>query len=135
MFGYQVILEVGGEKYDLEQADFSFMQATDEIGKPQGEVYSGMITMTYPNLPTKQLSKWMLDARKYEDGTITTYGEDGTPMQKLEFKQATCVKMNIDYQNTGSSYCNCKFMIVANKINVKNVSVDNEWPRFQTKNR
>ncbi|MBR5373337.1 MAG: type VI secretion system needle protein Hcp [Paludibacteraceae bacterium] len=131
MFGYQVILEVGGKKYDLEQTDFSFSQATDETGKPQGEVYSGMITMTYPSLPTNELINWMMNARKYEDGVITTYGEDGTPMQKLEFKQATCVSMKIDYQETGSSYCNCEFMIVANKINVGDAAVDNDWERFK----
>lgn len=131
MFGYQVILEVGGKKFDLEQTEFAFMQAADEEGKPQGEVYSGAITMTYPNLPTKEMLQWMLNARKYEDGTITTYGEDGTPIQKLEFKQANCVNMKIDYQDTGSSYCNTQFMIVANKINIGGTEVDNEWPRFK----
>lgn len=131
MFGYQVILEVGGKKYDLEQTDFTFMQATDETGKPQGEVYSGMITMNYPSLPTNELINWMMNSRKYEDGVITTYGEDGAPMQKLEFKQATCVNMKIDFQQAGSSYCNCQFMIVANKINIGDAAVDNDWERFK----
>ncbi len=131
MFGYQVILEVGGEKYDLVDTEFAFMQAADDTGKPQGEVYSGAITMTYPNLPTNGLINWMMNARKYEDGVITTYGEDGTPMQKLEFKQATCVSMKINYQEAGSTYASCQFMIVANKINIGDVVVDNEWTRFK----
>lgn len=131
MFGYQVILEVGGKKYDMDECKFGFTQSTDFKGQPQGEVYSGAIALSYPNLPTNEMLDWMINPRKYQDGVITTYNEDGTPLQKLEFQQATCVSMNIDYQNMGSSYCACHFTLVANKINIGGTAVDNEWPRFK----
>lgn len=130
MFGYQVILEVGGKKFDLDQSEFAFTQATDFKGQPEGEVFSGAIGLSYPNVPPKELLDWMLNPRKFLDGTLTTYGEDGTPLQKLEFKQATCVNMKIEYKNMDSSYTSCTFTIVANKVQIGGITVENEWPMF-----
>ncbi len=130
MFGYQVILEVGGKKYDIVESNFSFMQSADGRGKPEGDVYSGAINMTFPNTPSDEMLEWMLNTRKYNDGTITLFGEDGKKMQELSFKQATCINMKIEYENSGSSYCSTNFTIVANKLQFGEAQVDNAWPIF-----
>lgn len=128
MFGYQVILEVGGTRYDIVESNFSFMQAADETGKPQGEVYSGAISMTFPNTPSNQLLEWMLNTRKYEGGSVMLFGEDGKKLQDLTFKDATCINMKINYENAGRSYCTTSFTIVANQIQIAGAQIDNGWP-------
>lgn len=130
MFGYQIILEMGGKSYAMDESEFVFTQATDSNEQPEGDVSSGAIGLSYPSIPPKELLEWMLNPQKFHDGIITTYDEDGTPLQKLEFFQSTCVSMTIEYKNMDSTFCSCRFTIVAKKVKIGTVTVENEWSSF-----
>ncbi len=127
-YGNTTVLELGGGKsYLLESFSFTFTQPVDIKGKAQQEVIAGAMEMTYDNLPSSEISKWMLNTRNYRDGHVKIYGEDGSLVQEIAFEKATCVSMDIRYIQSGSGYCMTHLIVQARSITVDHITVENTW--------
>lgn len=132
MFGYKSVLQLGtlgvlADEIELCQFAYSFNQATDELGKPQGEVCAGTLQMTFANLPSSDMLEWMINPRKIKDGVICTYDTDNTLLQKIKFSMAVCVAMDLQYAESGKGYCATSFTLYAKKMVLGDTIVENNW--------
>lgn len=138
MFGHKSFLRIGAlndssipglykESYELESCNYSFSQGTDQNGKPQTEVCGGTIQLTYAGLPEEDMLRWMLGARKYEDGAIVVCNDSDEPLEKVYFEQAACVGLELSYTQSGKSYIRTKITLQARKIKVGDTILENRW--------
>lgn len=142
MFGNKAFLRIGKltdasiaglqkNSYELTDCNFKFMQGVDENGKPQTDVYSGTIEMTYPNLPANDMLSWAMKSKTSHDGTIVICDMDDKPLEKLYFENAFCVGLYISYNQQGTGYVQTKISLHAEIMRIDNgVQVDNNWTKF-----
>lgn len=138
MYGYTVFLKIGAlnaaslvdmykESYELAGCEYGFAQGVDIKGQVQTEVKGGTFHVTYPNLPTKDMIQWMLDARKYQNGAIVICDSEGSTLEKILFEKATCVDMELTYIQTGKSYIATKLTVQAQTLTFGSESFENQW--------
>ncbi len=129
MYGYKTVLQIGGsaKAYELGNFSFSFSQPVDRRGKAQNEVQAGVLEMMFENLPSSEMSKWMLNSRCFKDGSVKIYGENGSMIQEVVFKKATCIGMNVRYVESGTGYCMTHLVVQAYSISVDSILVENNW--------
>lgn len=129
MYGYRTILFLEGSAYGYELGNFSltFSQPVDRRGKAQNEMCAGVMEMMYENLPSNELSKWMVNTYNYRNGSVKIYGEDESLIQEISFKKATCIGMNIRYMESGSGYCMTQLQVQAYSITIGGFMVENNW--------
>ncbi|AEW19813.1 hypothetical protein TFKS16_2912 [Tannerella forsythia KS16] len=138
MFGHRSFLRIGSlddasikgllaSGMELNSFSYSYNQAIDIRGKAQGEVRSGTLLLTFANLPPDEIIDWMLNPRKYKDGSIVLCDMNDTPLQKISFENAACVGMDISYLESGNSYASTRITLRAKKMTVGNTVVENNW--------
>lgn len=138
MFGHKSFLRIGAlsdssiiglykDSYELESCNFGFFQGTDVNGKPQTEVRGGTISLVYAGLPENDMLRWMLGAKKYEDGAIVVCNENDEPLEKINFEQAACVGLEIEYTQFGKSYVKTKITLQARNLKVGASTLENRW--------
>lgn len=138
MFGHKSFLRIGAlndssilglykDSYELESCSYSFSQGIDLNGKPQTEVRGGTIFLTYASLPQEDMLRWMLGSVQYEDGAIVICDDNDEPLEKIIFERAACVRLEIEYTQTGKSYIHTKITLQARKIKVGGTTLENRW--------
>ncbi|GAD08315.1 hypothetical protein HQ45_03035 [Porphyromonas crevioricanis] len=138
MFGHRSFLRIGSlndasikgllmEGMELEKFSYSFDQAVDVHGKVQGEVRSGTLQLVFANLPPNEIIDWMLNPRKYKDGTIVLYDMNDTPLQKISFTTAACIGMDINYSEVGGTYTSTRIILYAKKLIINSIIIENDW--------
>ena len=71
--------------------------------------------------------RWMLGAKKYEDGAIVVCNENDEPLEKINFEQAACVGLEIEYTQFGKSYVKTKITLQARNLKVGASTLENRW--------
>lgn len=138
MFGSKTFLRIGAledlsmqglfrDSHELLACSYAFSQGVDNNGKAQTEVHGGMINITYPNIPPPEVTQWMLNSRKYEDGAIVICDENNMPLEKVFFEKAACIGLELEYIQNGKGYTHTKIVIQAQKIIVGTSSIVNNW--------
>ncbi|MCQ2189351.1 MAG: type VI secretion system needle protein Hcp [Paludibacteraceae bacterium] len=132
MFGYKSVLKLKTKDVvtsEIELADFCYesSQVVDGKGKPQGRVRMGMMRFRFANIPTTELFDWMINTRRFKDGSVTVYDAEGIVIQRLDFSSAACVDMSFSYADSGEKYADTTFSIVAKKMTVDDFGLENEW--------
>ncbi|GHT35536.1 hypothetical protein FACS189434_13500 [Bacteroidia bacterium] len=138
MFAHKTFLKLGTlsdssmmglykDSYELESCHYGFSQGVDSNGKAQTEVSGGAIYITYPALPTAEMLQWALNARKYYDGTIVICDDNEQPLEKINFEQAACVGLEINYSQKGKGYINTKLVLQTARISVGTTQLTNKW--------
>jgi hypothetical protein len=138
MFGHKVFLRIGEltdasimglykDSYELLNCNYSFAQGIDQKGQPQTDVQGGAFHITLPNLPSPQIMKWMLKPQNKEDGCIVLCDADDTPLSKIFFKNAACIKLNISYMQKGSNYLMTQLILQPEKIIFGTTTFTNKW--------
>ncbi|GAD06354.1 hypothetical protein PORCRE_2087 [Porphyromonas crevioricanis JCM 15906] len=138
MFGHRSFLRIGSlndasikgllmEGMELEKFSYSFDQAVDVHGKVQGKVRSGTLQLVFANLPPNEIIDWMLNPRKYKDGTIVLYDMNDTPLQKISFTTAACIGMDINYSEVGGTYTSTRIILYAKKLIINSIIIENDW--------
>ena len=141
MFGHRSFLKIGQlgdasivglfkESYELESCSYGFSQGVNVDGKAQTEVRGGLINVTIPGLPPMDIIQWVLDSRKYHDGTVVICDSNTMPLEKINFKDAACVSMELTYSRKGKGYSATKLVLQARKIIVGGIELDNRWTGF-----
>lgn len=131
MFGYNVVLEFSGNKFDLNDCSFSLSQQSDVNGKPQTDIVYGTFELEFPRMPSDEMLQWMMDPRKYTDATITLFDEDNATLMKLSLKKAACVMLRINYEYHGGSYCSTCLSLTAKSFTVGEVTLENDWKNIK----
>ncbi|MBO4806162.1 MAG: type VI secretion system needle protein Hcp [Paludibacteraceae bacterium] len=144
MFGYKSILQLSGalsgladlksimgngvnSEYELADFSYEIVQETDVCGKPQGEVCSGLMHISFWNLPTTEIVEWMINPRTYKSGSVVIYDMEDMPLQKVTFSSTACVSLEVEYQEDGKNYCRTNLTLSAKVLNVGDVRMENEW--------
>ncbi len=138
MFGHRSFLRIGAlndasikglltSGMELENFSYSFSQAVDFNGKAQGEVRSGMLQLTFANLPPNEIIDWMLNPRKYKEGTIVLCDMTDAPLQKIQFATAACTGMEINYSEAGNTYISTRIILHAKKLIIGGTLIENNW--------
>lgn len=115
------------DSHELLACSYAFSQEIDMNGKAQSEVSGGTVHVTYPNIPPVEITRWMLNPRKYENGAIVICDENNFPLEKIFFERAACIAMEIEYIQKGKSYAHTKIVIQAQKLIVGTNSIVNNW--------
>ena len=139
MFGHRVFFIIGSNSpadikslisggYEVLDCGFNFRQGIDKFGKATTRVYSGTLDVKLSELPKNDLTEWALESRKYMDGMIVVLDADNLPLEKVFFKNATCINFGIDYTLKGDSYTCTKLIIQSEKMIVGDgIDFENEW--------
>jgi hypothetical protein len=139
MFGHRSFLVIGGSSpadikslinggYEILDCHFDFRQGVDRVGKATTRVYSGTLNVKLSQLPRTDMIEWALDSRKYSDGVIVLLDANNIPVEKILFKNATCIHFDVDYTLKGDSYTCTKLVIQAEKMLVGDgIEFENEW--------
>ena len=139
MFGHRAFFKIGSDSaadikslinggYEVLDCNFSFQQAIDRTGRATTRVYSGTLDVKLSELPKNDLIEWALDSRKYMDGIIIVLDPDNVPLEKVFFKNATCINFGIDYTLKGDSYTCTKLVVQSeNMIVGDGIDFKNEW--------
>jgi len=142
MFGHKSYLRLGAfsdsgiaemykDSYELKSCNYSFSKGIDQNGKAQTRVIGGAINVIYPALPTKEMLQWALDSRKYHDGMIVICDENDQPLEKIQFENAACVGLEINYSKKRKEYANTKLVLRAFRISVGTTYLNNRWTGFE----
>ena len=143
MFGNKSFLKIGmlsdasiqalyKESYELENCSFGFSQGTNSDGKAQTEVCGGSINATLPGVPPKDIIEWSLKSRKYNDGVVVICDSNDMPLEKINFKDATCIGMEISYSQKGKGYITTKLTLQARELSVGEIKLNNRWTGFNS---
>ena len=142
MFGHRSFLVIGGDSpadilslinggYEISDCRFSFEQGLDDKGKATTRVYFGIINIKLPQLPSKDIIEWAINARKYNDGAIIVLDAENTPIEKVLFKNTACVNFKLYHTQHGDSYTITELVLQAEKIIVGNgIDFENEWTDY-----
>ena len=141
MYGYKAFLKIGEltdgsltglyrEGYELAKCDYSFSQGSDYQGKPQMDVQGGSIYIIYSGIPPQEILEWALDIRKYHNGVIVIYDQNEQPLEKIQFEQAACVGLEIDYSQIGAGLFNTRIELRAFSLLVGVQFLTNRWTGF-----
>jgi hypothetical protein len=141
MFGHKSFLKIGPlddasivglykESYELESCSYVFSQEANVDGKAQTEVRGGTISVTIPGVPPMDIIQWSLDSRKYNEGVVVICDSDNMPLEKVNFKDAACISMEIVYSQQGKGYTATKLTLQARKISVGDTDLNNRWAGF-----
>ncbi len=113
---------------EVIDCNFSFHQDVDDKGKATTKVQSGTLNVTISQLPPQNIIEWALNSRKYSDGVVVVLDAENIPLEKIFFKNATCINMEINYTQKGESYASTKLIIQAEKLIVgSGINFDNDW--------
>jgi hypothetical protein len=138
MFGHRSFLVIGGGGADImslikgglevSRFSFSFEQGIDDKGKATTRVFAGALSITLSQLPPTNIIEWALESRKYNEGAIVMLDANNLPTEKILFKNAACVGMEVEYTQKGQSYASTKLVVLAEQLSVGNgIDFDNEW--------
>jgi len=138
MFGHRAFFIIGDSPadilslikggYEVLDCSFNFRQDIDRTGKATTRVYSGTLDVKLSELPKNDLIEWALESRKYMDGMIVVLDPDNIPLEKVFFKNATCINFGVDYTLKGDSYTCTKLIIQSEKMIVGDgIEFENEW--------
>ncbi|MEN9919785.1 MAG: hypothetical protein RL662_2221 [Bacteroidota bacterium] len=121
-----VSLAKGG--HELLHCSYTFQQGVDPRGKATTRVYGGNIQLTLSQLPPKEITAWALSSRKYQSGAIVMLDSENIPVERVLFENAACVGIDVNYTQSGDTYCATQLVIEAEVIIVGNgIDFLNEW--------
>ncbi len=143
MFGHRSFLLTGGTSeseiraligggMELLSYNLSLERALDDKGKPQTEIFGGSVTATLSRIPPDDIIFWGLRPRVYKSGAILTVNEENQVIDRLIFKNAACIGMQINYMQRGQGYTSTRLLIQAEEIKLGRLSsatYKNKWVR------
>jgi len=114
--------------HEISNCHFTFEQGTDDKGKATTKVFGGTLHITLSQLPPANIIEWTLKSKKYTDGAIVVLDAENIAMEKILFKNATCIGMEVEYTQKGTAYTSTRLVIQAEKIVVgSGIDFNNEW--------
>ncbi|NDV65217.1 type VI secretion system tube protein TssD [Bacteroides sp. 224] len=113
--------------YELSKCNYSFLKSIDNKGQVQSNTTGGIVDISIPSIPTKELIEWSLNSRKYLDGMIVFCDDSGIPLEKIQLFDAACVSMEISYIKTGNAYISTSLVLSVKKMTIGRYSYESKW--------
>ena len=141
MFGHRSFLVLGADGasdlvsllksgYEVKDCEYSFQQGVDAKGRVSTRVLGGVLHISLAQLPPQPIIDWALQPKKYQDGMIVLVDAENVPLEKIFFKEATCVDMKVQYVQTGETYMSTALIIQTSRLIVGDgVTFENEWTK------
>lgn len=121
-------LELDGNTYNILECRYSFIQATDGTGKPQGMPQGGEIFIRIESTGNPELLGWMLDHNQTKNGIITFFRRDAmSKLQELSFEKAYCVKFTEHFNSVNAEPLQIEMHLVAKTFDVNGASHVKSW--------
>lgn len=139
MFAYKSYLKIGeiadlsslidlpGKSLELSKCVYSFSKEIDFRGKPISKALGGTIQLQFTCLPSNPILEWAIKPRKYHDGAIVIYDNEGSPLERIFFTNATCSSLSISYKSSDTTYVTTDLVLSAALLVVGYNRIDNEW--------
>ncbi len=121
-------LELDGNTYNILECRYSFVQATDGTGKPQGMPQGGEIIIRIESTGNPELLGWMLDHNQTKNGKITFFRRDAmSKLQELSFEKAYCVKFTEHFNSVNAEPLQIEMHLVAKTFDVNGATHVKSW--------
>lgn len=121
-------LELDGNSYNILECKYSFTQATDGTGKPQGMPQGGEIFIRIESTGNPELLGWMLDHNQTKNGKITFFRRDAmSKLQELTFEKAYCIKFTEHFNSVDTEPLQIEMNLIAKKFDVNGASHEKSW--------
>lgn len=118
-----------GKEYSVLQCNYSFLQKTDDKGRPSSPALGGNVYLTLTTPPDNFLLKWMVDSYKRRAGFINFFKiDEEATFQKVVFTGAYCVEYHTNFNAEGSASMVTSIVLSAQRIQVNGVDHNNDWP-------
>ncbi|MCD8178572.1 MAG: type VI secretion system needle protein Hcp [Tannerellaceae bacterium] len=114
--------------YELANFEFSFQQGIDDTGNASTRVSGGALSLILPTFPTNELIDWAVNSWRFKNGMIVVMDPLDNPLEKIRFRNAACINMNMTYTSRGKAYATTSFIIQAEELYFgSNVDFKNNW--------
>lgn len=121
-------LELDGNTYNILECRYSFSQATDGTGKPQGMPQGGEIFIRIESTGNPELLGWMLDHNQTKNGTITFFRRDAmSKLQELTFEKAYCIRFTEHFNSIDAEPLQIEMSLIARKFDVNGAAHEKSW--------
>lgn len=121
-------LELDGNTYNILECRYSFSQATDGTGKPQGMPQGGEIFIRIESTGNPELLGWMLDHNQTKNGTITFFRRDAmSKLQELNFEKAYCINFAEHFNSFNAEPLQIEMHLIAKKFDVNGATHEKSW--------
>jgi hypothetical protein len=121
-------LELDGNTYNILECKYSFQQATDGTGKPEGMPQGGEIFIRIESTGNPELLGWMLDHNQTKNGKITFFRRDAmSKLQELSFEKAYCVKFTEHFNSVDKEPLQIEMNLIAKRFDVNGAFHEKSW--------
>jgi hypothetical protein len=116
-----------GEIYEVKHFNIRFHQPSDYKGQPQHEIKGGQLILVLPQAADNVLYDWAKRSSKLKSGEIRFETEMSSPVLKVLFTNAYCVKLTREID----TYAGTKttLVIAPEKVNMNGINHDNYWKK------
>jgi hypothetical protein len=121
-------LELDGNTFNVLECRYSFSQAIDGTGKPQGMPQGGEIFIRLESTGNPELLGWMLDHNKTKDGKIIFFRRDAmSKLQELTFKKAYCINFVEHFNADSTEPLQIELQLIAKTFDVNGATHEKKW--------
>lgn len=108
-------------------------QESDHNGRPVAKPVGGTIAILLEaSYATKGFANWAMSPTLTKDGVIIFYKQDALSIeQKIEFKEAYCLKYTPHFTSEGTMPRQLQIIISARVIKIDDAELENNWPKAQ----
>ena len=99
---FTATLDLGGQKYELQECRCGFKQKRDILGRPESGVSGGIIRLLLEVNEDDTFATWIANPKKKENGKITLYRIDQeSKFKQIEFEGAYLVNLVESFVSDG----------------------------------
>jgi hypothetical protein len=127
---FKAKLQLADGEYDALSCDYSFHRDVDLKGRPDTNVYGGVIRFLEESNDDTNIVAKLMDQFEPVSGSVTFYkGLDAATMKKLSWENGYIMKYNETFNVTSKEPMKIYFEISAEKIMIGSENVDHKWPK------
>lgn len=120
-----VVLELDGSEYSVEQFSIGFSQSVDHKGEPQEEVTGGQFTISMLQILPESFYSWSIDNNRSKSGTIAFRLDTRGTILEINFTQARCISFMRNLSSNGGVVST--LIISPKEIKINGIKHDNRW--------
>lgn len=128
MSSFKAVFEVGGQKVNVLNCNFSLKQETDATGRPSSITRGGKVNLTVEATGDSSFFEWVTNNFEKKDCKIIfTKKDDQGTLKTLEITSAYGIAYTCNFDATGDNPMTETFTLSAQSISLGNGKHENEW--------
>lgn len=127
-----ILLEVEQSVYEAHWFDIDFEQEKDRDGRPDGNVYGGIISLALKETGSEStLYEWLAQTRVRRQGSVRIYRKcngkaDREPFCSIIFKDACCTAYHKHLESV-TSECVTELKVTSRYLKIGDEEFENNW--------